>query len=216
MRWVWHLNNDCIDHRDVGTNRHSVIEEPSILQTALVIIDIFLVKSPTDALHCTALVLALNVTWMDGLTCILNDGIPSHPYATCFSVYIDINNVCTKTRACTLCIDRMGTNNRAPRLGHILGDFLQRQWLHVVGVSVRRPRLTINPLHIIDGNIPELSCPIFQCSDQILCRTHHSDAPGKSYPTAASQHVIAQCTGINDHGANLVQINAQFLGRHHG
>ena len=72
MPWVRHLDQDRVDHRQVGANRHAVVEEAWVLQAAVLVVDVFLIERPADALRHTALHLALNIRGMYGPAHILD------------------------------------------------------------------------------------------------------------------------------------------------
>ena len=64
MPWIRHLDQDRVDHRQVGANRYAVVEEAWVLQAAVLVVDVFLIERPADALRHTALHLALNIRGM--------------------------------------------------------------------------------------------------------------------------------------------------------
>src|SRR3989442_2782768 len=66
MARVRDFDEDRVDHRHVGRDRHSIVEEARGLQLAVCAVDVFLVESPADALHGPALELALDVGRMEG------------------------------------------------------------------------------------------------------------------------------------------------------
>ena len=47
---VRHLDHDGVDHRQVRTHRHAVVEEAGIIDLALLVVDVLLVQRPADAL----------------------------------------------------------------------------------------------------------------------------------------------------------------------
>ena len=68
---IGHLQHDRLDHRQVGGNRHAVVEEARVIQLAVGAEDVLLVQRPADALHHAALDLPLHVVGMDGTARIL-------------------------------------------------------------------------------------------------------------------------------------------------
>ena len=75
MRRIGHLDQDGLDHRQVGGDRHAVVEEARILELALGVVDVLLVQRPADALHGAALELALDVGRMDRRADVLRRGV---------------------------------------------------------------------------------------------------------------------------------------------
>ena len=72
MPWVRHLDQDRVDHRQVGADRYAVVEEAGVLQAAVLVVDVFLIERPADALRHTALHLPLNIRGMYGPAHILD------------------------------------------------------------------------------------------------------------------------------------------------
>ena len=72
MPWVRHLDQDRVDHRQIGADRYTVVEEAGVLQAAVLVVDVFLIERPADALRHTALHLALNIRGMYGPAHILD------------------------------------------------------------------------------------------------------------------------------------------------
>ena len=56
---------EFVDHRQVRRDRHPVVEEAGVLHDALRVVHVLLVQRPADALHGTALQLALDIGRMD-------------------------------------------------------------------------------------------------------------------------------------------------------
>ena len=65
MARVRHLDDHRVDHRQVGGDRHAIVEEARILQPAVLVVDVFLVERPADALRGAALDLALDIARVD-------------------------------------------------------------------------------------------------------------------------------------------------------
>src|SRR5688572_22620460 len=59
---VWHFDDDRLDFRNVGGDWHAVIEEARIFKAAVLVVNIFLVQRPTDALHYAAVDLPFAIT----------------------------------------------------------------------------------------------------------------------------------------------------------
>jgi hypothetical protein len=71
VRRVRDLDEDRLDHRHVGRDRHPVVEEAGVVEPAIAIVDVFLVERPADALRDAALDLALDIGGVDRLADIL-------------------------------------------------------------------------------------------------------------------------------------------------
>src|SRR5665811_967424 len=75
MLRVRHLDHHGVDHRQVRTNRHAIVEEAGIIDLAVFGVDVFLVQRPADPLRDAALHLALDITRMDGAADVLHRGV---------------------------------------------------------------------------------------------------------------------------------------------
>ena len=87
---IGNLQNDRVDHRQVGTDRDAIIEIAGILQPPVLAIDIFLIERPADALCGTALILALDIGRMDRLAGILDHRIADDLGGAGFRIKLDI------------------------------------------------------------------------------------------------------------------------------
>src|ERR1041385_3941286 len=99
MTRVWHLDEDRVDHRHVGSDRHAVVEEARIFEAAILVVDIFLVERPADALCDTALHLPFDIGGMDRAPDILDRGIAQDFDRAGLAIDLDIANVGRETGA---------------------------------------------------------------------------------------------------------------------
>src|SRR5262245_56054105 len=90
MAWVRRLDDHCIDHRHVGRDGNSVVEEPRVLEPTIRAVDILLVERPSDTLHGATLHLALDVAWMHRLACVLHDRIAHDLDRTRLGIDLDV------------------------------------------------------------------------------------------------------------------------------
>jgi hypothetical protein len=72
---VRHLDQDRLDHRHVGGDRHPVVEEPGIIEPALRVVDLLFVERPADALRNAAPDLAFDIGRMDRAANTLRRGV---------------------------------------------------------------------------------------------------------------------------------------------
>ena len=56
-----HIDEDRLDYRHVGSDRHAVIEEAGVIEPAVPVVDVLLVEGPADALWDAALDLPLDI-----------------------------------------------------------------------------------------------------------------------------------------------------------
>ena len=75
MARVRHLDQDRLDHGQVGRHWAAVVEEARVIHLAVLVVDVLLVQRPADALHGAALDLPLHVARVDGAADILHRGV---------------------------------------------------------------------------------------------------------------------------------------------
>src|SRR5258708_38167303 len=90
---VRHLDHDGVDHRQVRTHRHAVVEEAGVIDLALLVVDVFLVQRPADALADPALQLAFDIGGMYGAADVLDRGVADHADDAEFDIDLDISDV---------------------------------------------------------------------------------------------------------------------------
>ena len=88
---VWYFDDDRVNERQVRCDRNAVVEEACVIELAVVVVDVFLVQCPADALGGAALVLAFNVRGVDRATGILNDGVAFDIDLAGFCINLDID-----------------------------------------------------------------------------------------------------------------------------
>ena len=93
-----HLDQDGLDHRQVGGDRHAIVEEAWILELALGVVDVLHVQRPADALHGAALELALDIGRMDRRADILRRGVAVDGDAAGVLVHLEVDAVHAQAR----------------------------------------------------------------------------------------------------------------------
>ena len=134
------LDHDRLDHRQVGGDRHAVVEEARVIEAPVLVVDVFLVERPADALGHAALDLALDIGGVDRAADILDRGVAQDLDVAGLLVDLDIADMRRKAGAGALRVDRhLGADRPAgaPRLERDLG---QRQRLEAAGVGAGRDR----------------------------------------------------------------------------
>ena len=99
MARVRHLDEDRVDHRHVGRDRAAVVEKARVIHAALLVVDVFLVERPADALGDAALDLALDIGWMDRAADILRRGVAQHRDMAGLGIDLDIADMRREGRA---------------------------------------------------------------------------------------------------------------------
>src|SRR5215468_11057636 len=120
MIGIRHFHDHRIEHRQVQTDGHTIIQETAIEHMALGVEDIFFIEGPADALRGTALDLSLDITGMDRLASILYRRVAQNGNFAGLRVYLHIDNVGAHRRPGARWVDPGAPDNRATR-GHLAG-----------------------------------------------------------------------------------------------
>ncbi len=96
---IWHLDDHCVDHREIRRHRHAVVEEARVLDHTVLVEDVLLVERPSDPLGRTALHLALDVARVDGFAGVLNGRVAEHRDPAGFWIDLDVTHVCRESGA---------------------------------------------------------------------------------------------------------------------
>ena len=93
MTRVGHLDHHCLDHWNVQGGRHPVVEEAGIQHRALIVVAVFLVQSPADALYGASLDLSLDVAGMHWRSHVQEGGETQYVDLAGLRVYLDVDDV---------------------------------------------------------------------------------------------------------------------------
>src|SRR5262245_8076809 len=96
MAGVRNFNDDRVNHGNVETSRHSIVEEARVPHLVLGIEKVFLVERPANALHRSSLHLSLDVARMHRLACVLYSSVSEDGRLTRVGVDLDIRYMDTK------------------------------------------------------------------------------------------------------------------------
>src|SRR5207248_8696627 len=119
-------------------NRHAVVEEAWIFEAAVLVVDIFLVERPANALGDPALHLAFDIAGVDRAADILDRRVPQDLDVAGLAVDLDIANMGREARALALGIDLHLGADRAAGAGRLARDLRQRQRLEAAGIGAGR------------------------------------------------------------------------------
>src|SRR5262249_345622 len=144
-----------IDHRHVGRDRDSVVEEPRVLEPAIGAVDILFVERPTDALHGAALHLTFYIARMHRLARVLHDRIAQDLHRTCLGIDLDVAAVGTETHSGAVGVVLEVAGNRSAGARELRRDLLEREWLELACVGPGGPGRAFLPTHRVDWNAPD-------------------------------------------------------------
>src|SRR5712691_8352958 len=90
---IGHLDDHRIDHREVQTRGHAIVQEARIDHAAGLVVVILFIQSPADALHRPALHLILHIAGMNRLAGILDGGVAQDGDLACLRIHLHIHEV---------------------------------------------------------------------------------------------------------------------------
>ena len=216
MARIGDFDQHRVDHRQVRRDGHAVVEEARVLEAPVLVVDIFLVEGPADALRDAALQLALDIGGMNGGADILHGGVAEDFDRAGFLVDFHVADMGAEAGAGAARGElRMAVDGAAGgRRGR--GDLRQGQRFEIPRVAARRAGPAIVPHHRVDGDVPLLRGAAAHFLDALLRRIDHGHAAGEGHAAAAGQETVADGTGVGDDGTDLRDVDAEHFGGHDG
>ena len=207
---VFHHNR--INCRQIGGNWDTIVEEAGIIQPTVLVVNVFLVQRPADALRHAALDLTFHVGGMYCPADILARSKAQDFDMTRVRVDLDIDHMRTNRTHVTACILRHGCHDRAASRQGFRCQFLQRQRIELARILTRWMRGTIGPLNGLDIDAPDTGRPAFQGFDDLICRLVDDDTRSEGHAATAGDCADTDIIGIADLGAHIAVIDAELLG----
>src|SRR5947207_139006 len=99
MAWVRVLDHHRFDHRQIGGDRDPVIEEAGVIETPVLVVDVFLVERPPDPLRDAALDLALDIARVNGAADVLHRSVAQYLDLPRLRVDLDVADMRRKAGA---------------------------------------------------------------------------------------------------------------------
>ena len=211
---VGHLDDLCVDHRQIRGDRDAVVQKSGVLEHAVAVVDVLLVQRPADALDGSALHLTFNVVWMDGLAGVLDRREAVHGGAAGLPIDLDVRHVHGERRAGTLSVQRRTTRDRAASAGRVAGQVGERQRLDVHVDAGHRARLAFGPLDLILVDPPGQRSAGLELADHVLARLDHRHAGGERRAAASRRRAIAGAVRVADADADALVGHAQGFRGH--
>src|SRR4029453_6388117 len=90
---IRHFHDHGIDHRQVQTRGHAIIQEARIDHVALLIEEILFIERPADTLHRTTLDLTLHVARVDRLASVLHCSVTQNRDLARLRIHFNIDNM---------------------------------------------------------------------------------------------------------------------------
>src|SRR4051812_17299510 len=208
MLWIGHLDDLGADHRDIGRDRHAIIEEARILHAAVLAIAVFLIERPADALDGATLKLTFDLHRVNRLAGVLHDGIALDVDAAGLPVDLDIRDVQTKTWARAGHVHLRVARNRAVGGRRLRRDVLDRKRLEVADVGACGLAVAVFERDGILRHAPDAGGAFAQFANRLAGRVDHDHATGEGRAAAGGDAVVAQRMGVGHDGAPLVDWDA--------
>src|SRR5580704_838944 len=181
----WHLDYNSFDLRQIEAGWHSIIEQPDITQGASIVVNIFLVERPTDALRRATLHLTLDVAWMERLAGVLRDSRAQYLDFSGVGVDLDVNAGARERRPDSPCIDGRSPSYWTTGARQAAGDLLDRHWFDAFALRTENAILEDDFLGLL---LPDFGCALLELADHVL-RSLKNRHPGGYSGTATSGHV---------------------------
>src|SRR5580704_10363240 len=215
VAWVRVLDQNRLDHRQVGGYGHSVIEEARVIEAPVLVVDVFFVERPADTLRHAALDLALDIGGVNGPADILDRRIAQDLDLARLLVDLDVADMRRKAGAGALRVDRQLGADRTAGPSRFECNLGQRQRLEAASVGAGGVGLAVLPFDRVGGDVPDHRGALFQLLDDLLgglCRGH---AGREGDAAAAGQEREADRAGVADDCTDLFDRDTENLGRHH-
>src|SRR5262249_61506263 len=78
MTWIGDFDQHRVNHRQVESRRHTIVQEARIDHIPSIVVDKLLVQGPTDPLHRPTLDLAFHIARVNGFAHVLHRLHPHH------------------------------------------------------------------------------------------------------------------------------------------
>src|SRR5262245_32288313 len=215
MARIWHLDDHCINHRHVGCDWHTIIEEARVLQPSVLAIPVLLVERPSDALDGATLHLAFDVARMHCLTCVLHYRIAYYLDCTRVRIDFDVANVRAKAHTGPVGIVLEVPSDRSAGTGELTRNRLERKWLELARVRSRGFCGAILPNYGVYRDAPDRSGACAEHFDGVACRVDHANAGREGHPAAVGHVVVAERSGVGNGRAHAFIRHAELFRDHH-
>src|SRR3954470_10523301 len=213
--WVFgvrHFDHDAVEHRQVRTDRHAVVEEAGVIDLAFLGIDVLLVQRPADALGYAALELALDIAGVDGAADVLHGGVADDTRDAEIDVDLDVADMRAETAVGARGVELHAGADGAAHRGRLLGEFFQRQRLELAGVRAHRVRRALLPLHRFGIDLPDFCRALAQRGDDLFGRLRHDNRRGEQHTAATGEVRETDRLGVADDDGDAAVIDPKKFG----
>ena len=210
---VGHFHQHALDHRQVQSRGHAVVEEGGIGHGAVGVVEIALGEGPADPLDHATLDLALHVAGVDRLAHVLNGGVAQDPDLAGLGIDVDVDDVGGKGVAGTAGADGALAGDGAASAALPGGDFFEGQALIRIGfadeVAVVKVDVALIHFELASRTSTHLLLDIL--GGQVA-----GVAGGVGDAAAAGAVRIADGVGVGNARVDLLGLQPQGLGYDHG
>ena len=170
------LDDDRIDHRQIGADRNPVVEESGVLHLTLVVVDVFLVEGPADTLRGPALELTFDIGRMNRLAGILQHRVAQDIDLAGLRIHLDIDDMGAEARRRPLRVDLRMACDRPAGLVGVLCDIGQGHRLEFARIRAGGLDEAALPGHGLGIDIPDHCRAGAGLTDDVLGSLNHGHA----------------------------------------
>ena len=157
MGGVGHFHDHRVDHGQVQTSGHAVIQEAGIGHLALIVEEVLLIQRPADPLDRSSLHLAFHVAGVDGLSSVLQRGVSEDFHFAGLGVYLHVYDVYREAGTSASGVYVGVADNGAPGAVQAAGKLLKGEFqLGVRLVSSHSTRV----VNVVNGTCPDRGGPL--------------------------------------------------------
>src|SRR5216683_3293875 len=209
------LGKDRLDHRQVETRRHPVIEKARVTQDALFVVEIFLVQGPSDSLSHTALHLPFDVARMDGAPRVLRYRGAQYLHLARILVDLDVDAYGREgiaDRADGAGIYGAASRDRAARARELRREFLQLHRRYAVPLCGENAAAELDFLRLA---LPQFCGALLELAQRIVSCLVNRQATRQRDAAATSDVRIANRVRVRDQRPHVGCVDPEQLRRYH-
>ena len=211
MAGIWHFHDMRLNHGQIETCGHPIIEQTRIGQKPIPIIGVFFVECPANALCYSPLHLSFDITGINGFASILNHRDAQNLHFARFGIHFNIGNHHRKSTAHAGRIYGCPAHNGATGFVKMTCQLFERDGLR----RIIRRKVAIVKNHIISRNFPQFG----RALNQLLLDIQGAligRPPGCKCRAASPGHIcFANRVCINHLRLDIFGANAEHFGQLH-
>ena len=209
MAGVGDLDDHSVDHRQVQSGGHAVVQERGVQHLALLVEEILLVQGPADALDRPTLHLSLDIAGVDRLARVLNRREPGDVRLAGVRVHGYVHEMHGIAVALSSGVHVGASRDGAAGGGQLTRQVLEGEPEFLVGFVADH---AVHVFNVVFGGVPDLGGPGDHLILDILGRADGRQARGEGRPAAAGDEGVADGVGVHDRGFHVFVGYSQGFG----